>query len=165
VVALPADRIERLLPADEARIRETDPGSVPGACVGVLVAEQRAYGAFDLGLILGLPPQAAAYVLVEAEAQGGPLPVALRTGPCLTVCALPPSERKPLPRPLARARRGLLAASFRTPAMTRGRTALSPLGIALSFDALLLEEEKTQALALILAAEAEGLDRTPGAGP
>jgi hypothetical protein len=161
--ALPADRVERLMPVEEGRLVDVDPRSSPPASLGVLVAGGRYHSAWDLGLLLGLPPQSAAWVLLELSGQGVPLPLALRTGPCLSVGRLPAVGTHPLPPALCSTRRGLIAAAFRAPAAGRGRRDLSPVGLALALEPLLFDDEKTHALSVLLAAEAEAVGDATGA--
>jgi hypothetical protein len=63
------------------------------------------YAAWDLGERLGLSPLRAAWVLMRV-----PMPIALRTGPCLVVEPLP--ERIELPPLLFVSRRGAVAGVF-----------------------------------------------------
>jgi hypothetical protein len=91
-----------------ARLLLIDEVEAPGADV-VLVGGRR-WAAWDLGRMLGLPPLDHAWVLLNVPHAGAELPIALRTGPCLTV--QPIAAFTALPEGLFRARRGALPAAF-----------------------------------------------------
>jgi hypothetical protein len=110
---VPARWIERLvLPGEVASIATAD--HEPGAAPLVLVGE-KAYSAWNLGLLLGLAPLDAAWLLLRVEHKGESLPIALHTGPCLVVLELAPGVA--LPPGAFRSRVGALASVLGTASM------------------------------------------------
>lgn len=100
VCAVATRWIARLLLIDEVDASEADVVSLGG----------RRYAAWDLGQMLDLPPLGHAWVLLNVPHGDAEVPIALRTGPCLTVQPL--ASFTALPEGLFRARRGMLPAAF-----------------------------------------------------
>jgi hypothetical protein len=140
--ALPAEPVERLLLADEARLTGgADPR--PPASLGVLAVGRLAYSAWDLSLLLGRVPQPEAWVLLRLPRAGGPLPLALRTGACVAVRPLPPRVY-PLPAGLGRVRPRLFDAAFPVSGLGRVRGAAG-VGLSLQLKQLWREDELVHA--------------------
>jgi hypothetical protein len=157
LLALRARHVDRLILPEEGRLLDDDPHPAPRACLGVLLTRATLHSAWDLGLLLGLPPQPHAYVLLRL----GGASLALRTGPCIGIAPLPPSGVCTLPACLARDRRGAVVAAFPASA-GRFQEALAPVGLALDLERLLSEEERAHAEAACLAAAAEHTDARAG---
>src|SRR5262245_10093457 len=75
VCAVATRWVARLLLDDEVAPAQRDVVSIDG----------RRCAAWDLGAMLGLPPLGHAWVLLNVPYRGEEVPIALRTGPCLTV--------------------------------------------------------------------------------
>jgi hypothetical protein len=144
-VALDADHVERLLLPDEPCLVDSDPVPWPPARLGLLEAGGEPRTAWDLGLLLGLPAQDAAWVLLRGN--GAASGSALRTGPCLSVGPLPASGMVPLPAALCRSRPGVFRAAFA--ARPHGRRLLGPVGLVLDLGRLWSDEEKAYAASLL----------------
>lgn len=153
ILALPASPVERLLLPEEGRLEESGIRE-RGAALGLFRVGRVRYAAWDLGLLLGLPAQSEAWMLLRLPGPQGPLPLALRTGACLSAGPLP-SALGLLPPLLFRARPRLFAGAF--PAVQRGRAgrAASAIGLALDLDHLWTEAEKAEAETSLRAASAE----------
>jgi hypothetical protein len=87
-VAIGTRWVSRLaLPSDARVIRTGKPGLV--AIAGAT------YAAFDLGELLGLQPLSSAWVMLDVPHAKRTVPIALRTGACLVVEALPRTVQLP----------------------------------------------------------------------
>lgn len=98
VLALDAECVERVagsadLPEPEG-LRHI---GAPAALGLVTPADGVRRAAWDLGRLLGLADVDGAWVLLRLPVEGGQLPVALRTGPCIGVSALARTAIRPLP--------------------------------------------------------------------
>ena len=153
VVAVAADAVDRLLLPHEVRLVPA-PGLAPPASLGTLAVAGIRYSAWDLGALLGLPSQDGAFVLVRPRAEGHP-PMALRTGPCLSVAPLQPDGLAPLSPGLFRARRGAFTSAFGAVGLRAGREDVAPIGLALDITRLWSPDELEHAHAALLAPEAE----------
>jgi hypothetical protein len=129
VCALPVRNVERLL-LREAVEAVSAPRPRPGARAlpQVVFADDQPYAVWNLGTLLGMPPLAVAWVLLQVPADPEPVAIALRTGPCLIVQPMP--ETAPLPAALFRARGAGIAGAFPT-ARLRGKPLPAALGLAL----------------------------------
>jgi hypothetical protein len=145
VVAIDANRVERLLLRDEPCLVDSDPVPRATARLGLLEAGGDPRTAWDLGLLLGLLPQDAAWVLLRGE--GSVARCALRTGACLSVAPLPATGIVPLPASLCRSRPGVFRSAFAAPQY--GRHVLGPVGLVLDLERLWSEEETAYANALL----------------
>ncbi len=88
LLALPAAAIERVaLPEDAESLLGELPLPVEAALPPVRIGEGTHAG-WDLGELLGVGPQSAAWVVLRLPHPGGPRPAALRTGPCLNMIRL-----------------------------------------------------------------------------
>ena len=153
VCTLPVRRVERLL-LREAVSLQAPPGRRPReggrALPQVVYAAEEPYAAWNLGTMLGLPPLSNAWVLLQAGGDD-PVPIALRTGPCLVVQPMPASA--PLPPALFRDRgRGIVGAF--SAGELRGRPAALAMGLCLDPQRFWSEKE----LAGSRAAVAEALE-------
>ena len=156
-MALPTANVERLLLPDEGRLHSREAGLGASAAVGVLVSGSTAYSAWDLGLLLDLPAQSEAWVLLRLVRPQGPLPLALRAGPCLSTGPLPDASLVVLPTTIARDRVGVLSAAFPAPATSRARSSAAPVGLALDLARLWTEAELAAAEEALRAPDAERL--------
>src|SRR5687768_1703907 len=116
LLSLPAPSIERIVLADELPAPRGLSAfgihdEAPPTSLGVLSAGNELWSAWDLGLLLGLPPLRAAWMLVRHDASGEPVRLAVRTGRCLHVGALGQARLAELPVGLTRARPGLVRAA------------------------------------------------------
>jgi len=147
LLALPAEAVLRLLLPEEVRLDEEPAVVAPDACVGVLHTQEGHTPAFDLGRMLGLPDQHAAWVRLALGPEGSRISVALRTGPCASVSRLAESALHPLPAPLGRGRRGVLRAAFPATQGPRLAAEADVLGVGLVLDpsCLLTPEERSWA--------------------
>jgi hypothetical protein len=136
--AIPAERVHRLLLADEAQVIVGDPRGGTGDWL-VVSAEGRKYAARDLGELLESPSTGQAWVLVDVGTGRGAAPIALRTGPCLRVERLPAVV--PLPRGLFRHRARAFPAVFPLTGVSRGEAANETVGVVLDPLALFSAEE------------------------
>ncbi len=160
VLALSADPLERVLTAGDERFIAPADDAPKGVGLGrALVVDGTCYGAWDLGLLLGLGEQAGAWALLRLATPSGALPIALRLGACLDVGPLPPLT--PLPRGLFAARAAALDGAFRS---ARPPAGVEPLGLHLQVGRLWSEAELEGTRALVEAAQRErrrGLARAP----
>jgi hypothetical protein len=102
-VAIAARWVSRLaLPSDVRAVRSGKPGLV--AIAGTL------HASWDLGELLGLGPLSSAWVMLDVPHKKGTLRVALRTGACLVVEALPRTVA--LPRGALTARNTAVRGAF-----------------------------------------------------
>jgi hypothetical protein len=148
VLALPAERVERLLLADEVYLDRGDCVDA-AAALGIVRIGRAAYPAWDLGLLLGMPPQREAWMLLAVPFSSGTVPLALRTGACLSAAALPASALKALPPALYRDRPGLVTSAFATALLRLGGRSVGPIGLVLEPGRLLTEEQKIASAALV----------------
>jgi hypothetical protein len=148
LLALPAESVLRLLLPEEAELDEGPAVVAPDACVGVLRTEEGNTPAFDLGRLLGLPDQHAAWVRLAFGPEGSRSAVALRTGPCPSVSRLVESEVHALPAQMGRGRRGVLRAAFPITAGPRlaAQADVAGVGLVLDLDRLLTPEESAWAV-------------------
>jgi hypothetical protein len=123
VCALPIRAIDRLALPDAV---ERAPGRAgPLAPPEVVRFGEQVCAAWDLGVMLGLPPAQGAWVLLQALLDGAPIPLALRTGPCFSVRGVRPLAG--LPPGIFRARRTALTSGFTVTAL-KGVRAAAQLG-------------------------------------
>jgi hypothetical protein len=148
VLALPAERVERLLLRDEVYLDRSE-GVNAAAALGVVRIGPSVYPAWDLGLLLGLPPQRDAWVLLHVPFSPAPLPLALRTGPCLSAAVLPTTALYTLPPALYRERPGLVTGAFATTLLRLAGRSVGPVGLALDVEKLLSEEHTIASAALL----------------
>jgi hypothetical protein len=141
VIALPTASVERLLLAEEAPLQSIVPTSEAPAHLGLLASGRVVYSAWDLGTLLDLSAQSEAWVLLRIPRPGGPLPIALRTGACLSTGPLPASSLAILPSTLASERPGVLSAAFQVPNAGRSHPGAAPVGLALELTRLWSEAE------------------------
>jgi hypothetical protein len=146
VCALPARWVERLVVPHEVAIVASQQRA-PSVLVG-----ERQYGAWNLGTLLGLPPLGAAWVLLRLPYGDRELPIALNTGACLVVQALPPATA--LPPGAFRARPGAIAGAFATVGM-RGRATQAALGLWLDPTRLLTADELAASVSALAAGGGE----------
>jgi hypothetical protein len=158
LVAVRARHVDRLLLPEEGRLLDDDPRRVPPACLGVLGTAGGLHSAWDLGLLLGFPPQDEAWVLVTLGAAS----VALRTGACVGIAPLPATDVSVLPATLFRVRPGAIVAAFPAAAGRRQRQH-APVGLALDLEALLSDDERAHAEAACLVAAASEHEHGQGA--
>jgi hypothetical protein len=152
-VAIAADSVERLLLPHEGELFAVDAQPRDSAELGVLAVGGRHYSAWDLGTLLGLAAQHEAFVLLRSpEGQDHP-PMALRTGPCLSVARLAPGSLAPLSKAVFRARKGALTHAFTAERAQGGRDDLAAIGLALDVAGLWSEPELEGARATLRAAE------------
>jgi hypothetical protein len=127
VCTFPVRLVERLVLRDEVEVvprRARRSGPLPQ----VVRAADEAFVAWNLGSMLDLPPVTVAWVLLRVPVGGGePVPLALRTGPCLMVQPAP--ELTALPPGLFRARGRGIVGAFAT-ASLRGQRVGAGVGIA-----------------------------------
>jgi hypothetical protein len=94
--ALPARLVVRLAIAEEVELRPTPTTGEDPGLLGVARLGGEPFAAWDLGLLLGRPAQAVAWIALRWPGPAGPVAVALRTGRCTGVsmvtlaAALPP---------------------------------------------------------------------------
>lgn len=98
-----------------------------------LIAGQQ-WSAWDLGLLFGLPRVKQAWSLFEVAHGTGRLKMALRTGRCLAVAALP--NRSPLPPGMFRRRREAVSSAFIMDESMRAASGLMPVGLAIDVQRL-----------------------------
>jgi hypothetical protein len=153
VFALPAASVERLILPEEGRLEEDD--AAVGAGLGLLRVGRVSYAAFDLGLLLGLPAQSEAWILLRLPGPQGPLPLALRTGPCLSAGPLPRATMAGLPEALLRARPRLFAGAFPAPQRARAGRDMGAIGLALDLGHLWTEAELLEAEGRLRAASVD----------
>lgn len=101
LLAVEAGSVERALLLDEVPAPDwpdtfgvTD---APPGCLGVLDVRGAAYGAWDLGTLLGSDPARRAWILLQPAFEGAPLPLAVRTDECVHVGPPPRGPRLTLP--------------------------------------------------------------------
>ena len=125
----PVSFVDRLLRRDEVEVLTPQPRKVRAAILPqVVLAADEPFVAWNLGSMLDLPPVVAAWVLLHVPHGGGePLPIALRTGPCLMVAPAP--ALTVLPPGLFRMRGRGIAGAFSTEAL-RGKGLGQAVGIA-----------------------------------
>jgi hypothetical protein len=148
VLALAAERVERLLLPEEVYLDRGD-GVDAAAALGVVRVGSAAYPAWDLGLLLGLGPQREAWTLLTVPAPSGLLPLALRTGACLSALALAADALHFLPPALSRERPGLVTGAFATTPLRLAGRRVGPIGLALDVAKLLSDEQKAASAALL----------------
>jgi hypothetical protein len=143
LLALPAGSVVRLLSPEEATLAEGGLLPRPSAALGMLHSREGAYPALDLGRLLGLGDQRAAWVVLALSSETT-VAAALRTGACPSVAALPGGSTTPLPAGLCPSRPGALAAAFSASAGPRlpARAAIAPVGLVLDLDSLLRADER-----------------------
>lgn len=105
VCAIPADAVTRLVLPEDVRVSGGGPGEPM-----VVVAGGKTWAGWDLGELLELGRQSAAWVLIELPTGPHSLPMALRTGTCLRVQELVAGLT--LPPSLFRARHAAFAGGF-----------------------------------------------------
>jgi hypothetical protein len=142
LLALPAASVVRLLSPEEATLAEGGLLQRPSAALGTLHSREGAYPALDLGRLLGLGDQRAAWVVLALSSETT-VAAALRTGACPSVASLPGGSTTPLPAGLCPSRPGALRAAFPAgagPRLPAGAT-VAPVGLVLDLDSLLRADE------------------------
>lgn len=160
-VAIATRWVERLVLAEEGRLlppRRESPPPQPGVQLAEIGG--RIYAAWDLGKMLELPPQDAAWVLLRIPHAGRELPLALRTGVCLIVQPLHSVVR--LPAGLYRSRRLALSGAYPTRSL-KGRISSALVGLRLDPLSLWTPQELDASAAALAAAEARQRSRAEAA--
>jgi hypothetical protein len=160
VCTLPVRGVERLLlreavslhaPAGR-RPRELGP-SLPQ----VVYAADEPFAAWNLGTMLRLPPVSTAWVLLRIGAGPDPVPIALRTGPCLIVQPLPASAA--LPPTVFKERGPGIVGAFST-AQLRGKPVAPTMGLCLEparfWTEAELDASRTAVTAVLAASDGRG---------
>jgi len=161
VCTLPARGVERLLLREAVSLhapagrRPRDTGQ---ALPQVVYAADEPFAAWNLGTMLRLPPVSAAWVLLRIGAGPEPVPIALRTGPCLIVQPLPPSA--PLPPTLFKERGPGIVGAFST-GQLRGKPVAPTMGLSLDPTRFWTEVELAASRAAVLAAASASDGRGP----
>jgi hypothetical protein len=149
---LPVGRVDRLL-LREAVSLHAPPGRRPRdpsrALPQVVYAADEPFAAWNLGTMLALPPVSTAWVLLRVGPESNPIPIALRTGPCLIVQPAPAAA--PLPAALFRERGPGIVGAFST-AQLRGKPADTSLGLCLDPQRFWSEPELAGSRAAVAAA-------------
>jgi hypothetical protein len=145
--ALQAELVERLLLPDQALLDE-EHFLDKNPSLGMLRVGGSAYPAWDLGLLLGLSRQSDAWVLLRLPSTPEPLPLALRTGPCLSAALLPETALRPLPAALSRERPGLVTGAFSTARLRLVGRRVGPVGLGLDVTRLWSDRERARSAAL-----------------
>jgi hypothetical protein len=149
---LPVRWVERLL-LREAVSLHAPPGRRPRdpslPLPQVVYAAEEPFAAWNLGTMLALPPVSTAWVLLRVGPEHDPVPIALRTGPCLIVQPAPASA--PLPAALFRERGAGIVGAFST-AQLRGKPVGTSLGLSLDPQRFWSEQELAGSRAAVAAA-------------
>jgi hypothetical protein len=158
VLSLGAAWVERILLTDEAPVPEPPAAfgvypNAPRACLGVLATADAAWAAWDMAMLLELPPVGAAYLLVQRPYEGGMLRLALRSDRCLHVGRLPDARPLTLPHGVARQRWGLLRGAFPMQPLKLRQQGEAPVGLDLDLKYLWTAEELAFARDLLARAE------------
>jgi hypothetical protein len=144
LMAMPADLVERALLVDEAPPPQwpeaIGPAIAPAGCVGRLSIRGSAYGAWDLGLLLGGEAARRSWILLRLPHAGAAVPVALRTDECLHVGVLPRLRRLELPAGVLPERR-LFRAAFPAADAGGARGSASLVGLEMDLGSLLSDYE------------------------
>lgn len=101
VCGVPSRSVERVLALDEALLYESDGKATPADAImpsgGIVDVAGTAFAAWDLAELLGVQGATPkAWLLAAAEYSGRSLPLALRTGSCLSIERVPTLVRMPL---------------------------------------------------------------------
>jgi hypothetical protein len=131
VCTLPVRKVERLLLREAVSLQAPAgrrPRELGRALPQVVYAGDEPFAAWNLGTMLGLPPVSTAWVLLRIGAGPDPVPIALRTGPCLIVQPVPPSA--PLPATIFKERGAGIVGAFST-AQLRGKPVVPTMGLCL----------------------------------
>jgi hypothetical protein len=110
------------------------------------------YAAWDLGDLFGLAPLASAWVLLAVPYEGGRLPIALRTGPCLVVQKVRPELS--LPVAAFRARGRAFLGAFDAAAVVADKLDVGTFGVVIDPSRLLTATELASSAALLSEAAA-----------
>jgi len=113
VCVLPARWIERLVMPDE--VASIAPVSAEAHAPPLVLVGEKHFAAWNLGVLLGLAPLDAAWVLLRVPHKGATLPIALHTGACLVVQPLAPGVS--FPAGAFRARPGAVVSALPTSAI------------------------------------------------
>ncbi len=106
-----------------------------------------AYAAWDLGALFDLGPLTSAWVLLGIPYEGGRLPIALRTGPCIAVKKV--RAEMSLPVLAFRARGKAFLGAFDASALVAEKLAVGTFGVVIDPTALLNWPELATSAALI----------------
>jgi len=135
VIAVPTRWVDRLVLLEEAHFVGSPEQPTPQSpYLGVVLVGARPYAGWDLGLLLEDVPLMTAWVLLQIPYGKGELSLALRTGACQLVDALP-SRSTSLPPGLFRARPRAFPALLSTGSL-KGQ--LASARVALQLDPLAL---------------------------
>jgi hypothetical protein len=151
ICTLPARRIERLLLREAVSLqpppgrRARDMRAVPQ----VVYAADQPFAAWNLGTMLGLPPVSTAWVLLRVGPDPDPVPIALRTGPCLVVQPTP--AWAPLPPALFRERGSGIVGAFSSGEL-RGKPVALSVGLCIDPQRFWTEQELAGSRAAVAAA-------------
>jgi hypothetical protein len=157
LLAFDASWIERILLVEEAPPIVPPPTlgfgfGLPRACLGVLSVSGRSWAAWDLGLLLGLAPVRAAYLLLRSPHDSGARRLALRSDRCLHV-GPPAAQVLDLPPGLGRARPGVVSGAFPVDFLKLGKKDSLPVGLHVSLARLWDDDELAMAGDLVEIAE------------
>ncbi len=156
ICTFPVRRVERLLLREAVSLHAPDgrrPREQGHSLPQVVYAADEPFAAWNLGTLLRLPPVSAAWVLLRIGAGPDPVPIALRTGPCLIVQPMPPSA--PLPPTLFKERGAGIVGAFST-AQLRGKPVAPTMGLNLDPARFWSEAELAASRAAVTAALAAG---------
>ena len=129
VCAFGVQWVTRLVLPDEVTPWEADPDTRLVSVAG------EAYAAWDLGALFGLGLLASAWVLLGIPYEGGRLPIALRTGPCIVVKKV--RAEMSLPVLAFRARGKAFLGAFDASALIAEKLAVGAFGVVIDPTALL----------------------------
>jgi hypothetical protein len=152
VGALPAHAVRRLLLLDEVRA----PSELHEGEWLLVEAAGRPHAGRDLGVLLEVPGDVSAWVLVDVLGPGGNVPLALRTGRCLMVDRLPPLFR--VPEGLFRSRGRAFPAAFHVTGIA-SRGSASAMGLCVDPFALFGVQELGTAAGLLARADTATRER------
>ena len=147
LLAFAADWIERvLLPEDVPPVR---PAAAMGlaqtaasaACLGSIELDGVAYPAWDLGLLLGLPAVAKAWILLRLPRLQGTLPLALRTDECLHIGPLPARQTSRLPPGIVGTRPRAYRCAFTAAVLRAKQRPETPVGLEIDLGGLWTDDE------------------------
>ncbi len=139
--AVDASLIERIvLPEEVRQLSATASRDVPGN-LGLVMAGSCTYSAWDMGELFGQRPLQRAWLLIRQPQPGGDLPLALRTGTCLSVGTLAKGQETPIPGGIFRSRSHAILSAFPSSVVRSRRGSRSPVGLRFSLQRLWTEQE------------------------
>jgi hypothetical protein len=144
LMAMPADAVERALLVDETPGPSwppaIGPAIAPPGCLGRLTVRGTAYGAWDLGRLLGSEEARRSWILLRLLHGEERLPVALRTDECVHVGVLPRLRRLELPAGVHRGR-SVFRAAFPIADAGGGRSSGDLVGLEMDLGRLFTDYE------------------------